>query len=68
MQYAVVRRSDGHVLAMFETFADARAYTSRHATMEVVYTRSGKQPTADMHTVALDRLEHYRRQLAEAVA
>lgn len=68
MQYAVVRRSDGHVLAIFETFAEARAYTDRHACMEVVYTRSGKQPTADMHTVQLDRLEHYRRQLKEAAA
>lgn len=68
MKYAVVRRNDGHVLAMFDDIAQATAYTARHATMEVVYTRSGKQPTADMHTVALDRLEHYRRQLADAVA
>lgn len=67
MKYAVVRH-DGHVAAMFEDQDEARAYAERHGRSITVYTRSGRRQEWDLHAIALDRLEHYRRQLAEAVA
>ena len=67
MKFAAVNQT-GHVLAEFETFAEADAYTARHARSIVVYTRSGKRPTVDMHVVELARLDHYRQQLKEALA
>lgn len=67
MQHVVVNQS-GHVIAEFPTLAEAVAYTARHARSVVVYTRSGKRPTTDMHVVELARLDHYRQQLKEATA
>ena len=52
---------------MFDDMADANAYTNRHARSVVLYTRSGKRPTVDMHTIELNRLAHYRSQLAEGI-
>ncbi len=66
MKHAVVNQQ-GEVLATFDSCEEAVAYANRHARMTVVLTRSGRRPEADMHAVAVERLEHYRRQLREAV-
>ncbi len=65
--HAIVSR-DGRVLKTFDNLAQAAAYADRHAKAIVIYTRSGKRPTSDMAVVELARLEHYRQQLAEALA